>query len=120
MHGSRIPHPHFPDVSNRFFETTTRSLPPGGVGGSGSNIADPPPAHRATARVAPPPSTVPYGTPSPVPIVQQSTIVSGGVSGLSATIQTTLETSKTVLDFLEREQRQQQLRAAKERSSIPG
>lgn len=37
VHGSRIPHPHYPDVGTRYYDGS-RSLPP---------VADPPPAHRS-------------------------------------------------------------------------
>lgn len=49
VHNTRIPHPHYPEVTNRFYETV-RQLP-----------SEPPPAHRSAALhsvVAPQPGSV--------------------------------------------------------------
>lgn len=39
MHGTRIPHPHYPDVGARFYENTRSAIP---------SVSEPPPAHRNT------------------------------------------------------------------------
>lgn len=103
VHGSRIPHPHFPDVATRFYENT-RQVP---------ITPDPPPAHRSHSVGSQPPAPLPTAgysttilpTQPAAPSSQQQSTLHG---------QPSHQTPKLVVEREIREQRD------KERSSIPG
>lgn len=55
VHGTRIPHPHFPDVNTGYYDSGRSSIPP---------TAEPPPAHRSIVGVAQNSSYAPLNIPS--------------------------------------------------------
>lgn len=99
MHGSRIPHPHFPDVATRFYENP-RQVP---------ITPDPPPAHRSLTVGGQPTETPTTVYSSTVLQSQQTQPVAP-----SSQQQSTLHSSQTTKLIVDREIRD------KERSSIPG
>lgn len=92
VHGTRIPHPHYPDVGPRFFENARASIQP---------TSEPPPAHRN-----------PINAPSPVAAYASVSVQPPPANELPSHMHSKL---------LEREREQREREKEQQRkSSIPG
>lgn len=122
VHGSRIPHPHYPDVGgSRFFDGAgvPRPIPPAASG----TVVEPPPAHRIHG----PPSATYGGPPSQAPslippggnivVIQQPTQQQIVIPPTTPTV--VLPPHVLVAKPMDREREQREQRD-KDRSSIPG
>lgn len=94
VHGSRIPHPHYPDVGSRFYENARAQIQP---------TSEPPPAHRN-----------PISAPSPVAAYASVSVQPPPANELPSHMHSKL---------LEREREQRELREREKeqrKASIPG